>query len=226
MLTATLHFILVFIATAAFLGVYRSYVKSGRTNQQLYNFSRFFAFLVFYQLFLSSYIFTKDLKMVSIFFNLGIFSLFLVLFYVLKTVLPMFSISQEKQNLLPKLLMFIGLVVVAWQFYDFRLPILHSSGFILWNPNPWPAWIISGVIVMVTTAWVFILSKNIKNFVGMAKTKNIFLILMSFVFGLSGIFYFHPNYYMTIAAFITHTLGFIFALITLIIKIPKIPAKT
>ena len=221
MLAASMHFILAFIAIAAFLGVYRSYIKSGRTNQQLYNFSRFFAFFVFYQLFLSSYLFTKDLKAVNIFFNLGIFSLFLVLFYALKTVLPMFGISQEKQNLLPKLLIFIGLAVVGWQFYDFRLPILHSSGLILWNPNPWLAWITGAVTIAVAAAWFFVLGKNIKNFVGMAKIKSAFVFLMAFSFGLSGIFYFHPNYYMTIAAFITHILGFVFALITLIIKIPE-----
>lgn len=221
MLTATIHFIMAFIAIVAFLGVYISYIKSGRTNQQLYNFSYFFAFFVFYQLFLSSFIFTKDLKIVSIFFNLGISSLFLVLFYAFKTVLPMFGTSQEKQNLLPKLLMFVGLAVVGWQFYDFRLPILHSSGFILWNSNPWPAWTTSIACFSLAMASVFILGKNIKNFIGMAKAKNIFVVLMFFAFGLSGIFYFHPNYYMTIAAFITHIPGFIFALITLIIKIPE-----
>lgn len=211
MITVILHFFAFFLSLVLFIGVYSSYLRGRSANKQLKDFSFFFLSFAGYQIFMSSYLFIKDLTIVSYSYNIAILFLFIVLAYALKLSLSLINFKHIKGVI--SFVFLAGIAIIFVQFYDFRLPILHESGFILWNANPWAAWATSIMSMFTASILAYVFLKNMYKADKIGMLKNALLIVMAVAFGLSGIFYFHPNYTLTVAAFVSHLFAFFAALL-------------
>lgn len=225
MLTVIFHFSAFFIAVTGFIGVYASYLRSGSINKRLKDFSLFFLSFAVYSLLLSAYFITDDLVIINYAYNAGLVFLFGVLFFALKVCLHILNFSAIKRMFILSLLSTVGLIVVIMHFYDFRLPVIHESGLILWNGNPLAAWAMSVASVSVAFIWIYVFLRNMYRASGIAILKNSLLVLMAVGFGIAGLFYFHPSYEFTVAAFVGYEAGFFFAFLLIIVSFIEVIKK-
>lgn len=220
MVSTFLHFIQIFILALIGYGLYKSYVKGDFKDKEIKEFAIVFFIFALYQLFLSAMLFTDNLRIAAWSYNIAIFLFFIMLAYAWRIPLSLSGINTKKIRLLLGILLAVGLTIVMIQIYDFRLPVIHSSGLIFWNANPVTAWItrLAGFLVGIT--WVYVFSKKFLKHLGKTeKIKNILIIATAFMFGITSLMYFHNNYFLTLAAFCTKYIGLLS--ISILLLIPK-----
>jgi hypothetical protein len=220
MVSTFLHFIQIFILALIGYGLYKSYIRGDFKDKEIKEFAVVFFIFAFYQLFLSAMLFTDNLKIAAWSYNIAIFLFFIMLAYAWRIPLSLSGINTKKIRLLLGILFAVGLTTVAIQIYDFRLPIIHSSGLIFWNANPVAAWIARLAGFWVGMTWVYVFSKKFLRHLGrIEKFKNILIIITAFMFGITSLLYFHSNYILTLAAFFTKYVGLLS--ISILLLTPK-----
>lgn len=200
------------IAISAILSgiLYRSYLRKGSQNKEIKNFAIFFLIFTAYHIPLSVLKSTSDPILLAWFYNFAILLFFLMLIFAWKISLSLLSLSQKNIDVLLGILSVFGLLAIAVQIYDFRLPIVYSPYLLFWNANAFASWItrISGLLVGGT--WVYVFSRKFLLHLNMAeKLKNSLLILMAAMFAISSLLYFTNNYRLTISAFVFKFMGFL-----------------
>ncbi len=207
MISAALHFLYIYFAGIASLGIYFSYRKS--KSKKLKNFSLFFFSLAIYQLFLSLFIFFKDLSIVAIGYDVAIIIFFITISFAWKVPLSIFGLTTKKIKLLTVILFAVGFLVFAYQLYDLRFPIIDKSGFIFWNANPITATISSLAGFIVAMSWVYAFFKNLKYSKSLIeKAKTFFIFFGALTLGISSLIY-YPSHslILTISSFIAAFIG-------------------
>lgn len=184
----------------------------------------FFAFFTGYHLSLSLplWFFPGNLAALAWGYNLGIVFLFLAM-------APMYSIMVFRIIGMPLkkigqyiwMLLVLGLVPVFIQIYDFHLPIIDESGFIIWNAN-----LIAGTIIFLSGAsiaiiWTIIFFKNKP--VGLNATEKI----KAFICTTGGLMFSCASIYFLARGVLAVVLAFIFVFIgtVLMISLVLIPEE-
>lgn len=214
MLSAIFDFLYIFPSLLTSLFIFIAYKKGGSLNKQIRVFSLFFLLFSLYRSFLAVFNFTSDLIIGAWSYNIAIIIFYIMIVLVWQISFDLLGLSRTKQNFLLSTMAIVGILVFDIQIYDFRLPIIHSSGLIFWNTTPIAAWItaLSGFLVGMT--WVYAFLKNLKNTRNrIAKIKSVSIIFTAFMLAVSSLTHFHSQkYYLLIFSFITAFLGFLFFL--------------
>ncbi len=206
MLTAILHLILGIITAAAAAAAYSAWKKSGFREIVISGLFWFFFFFtgthiaIFTPLLLAP----GNLAAAAWGHIAAMVFIFLFLFSIWRAEFDIVKTPAREARIFLALFLLAGAGVAAAQIYDFRLPILHESGFVFWNINPFLAWAASLASIMTAAAWVMIFIKKFpKNANYEEKLKLWFFIAGAAFFVLAAIAYFpSDNFPQSVAAFI------------------------
>lgn len=220
MISALLHlFSVPFIVISGILAY--SYWKKGGFRKSILNYLFvFFLFIAAYQFFLSlPFLLTKNLFLTAWGYNLAIVFVFLIAVPIFRMEFDLLGVSEKRSNFFQVLYLLVGVAVIVIQAYDFRLPIVHESGFIFWNANPVAAWISSFAAFILSMALVVVILKNRpENLTFLEKLKTTLFITASIATSLSVLIYYPAhNLLQVILAFAAAYLGFALFMVTLLI---------
>ncbi len=193
MLSIILHSILAILTTFGVVVFYCILRKGKKENPIMKNIFLFYAFLLGYHLSLIlPFLFSGgDLKTMAWGYNLAVVFLFLLVSAFLVVEFNILGFSRKKSRTILVSFMSVCLFVVLLQIYDFRLPIILPSGFILWNANLAGAWITALAGFVAAMTFVAISLRNWPaNLNFNEKLKNTLLIIGLFSFGISSIMHF------------------------------------
>lgn len=208
MLSSTLYLSFIVLTALVSVGLFHAYLRGGKQNKYLKNFSIFFALFAFYRFFLSAYFFTESLEVASHGYNIAILIFFGMVVIVMDIPLSMLGFSSKDKKIAEKSMLLLGAMVVAIQFADPRLPTIHPSGIVVWNSNPLAYLITSLAGFLVGMLWVYTFGKNFKNNLStFEKTKTILIIFSAFFTALSALTHYYPNYYSVLFSFGAAFLG-------------------
>lgn len=153
----------------------------------------FYFFLVGYHLSLIlPFLFSGgDLTAMAWGYNLAVVFLFLLVSSFLLVEFNILGFSRKKSMAIITAFMSVCALVVLLQIYDFRLPIILPSGFILWNANLAAAWVTALAGFIAAMIFVYISLKNWPANLNLnEKIKNTLLVTALFAFGISSIMHF------------------------------------
>jgi len=228
MLSIILHSILAILTTFGVVIFYFILKKGKKKNPIMKNIFWFYSFLVGYHLSLIlPFLFSGgDLKTMAWGYNLAVVFLFLLVSAFLMVEFDILGFSKKKSRTILVSFMSVCLFVVLLQIYDFRLPIILPSGFILWNANLAAAWITALAASITAMTFVAISLKNWPaNLNFNEKLKNILLNIGLFSFAVSSIMHFPARGFTQILlAFVFIYAGTIF--FTAAFLVPKKKLKT
>lgn len=208
--TAILHLILAFLTAIGALVTYIFWRKNAFQNQNIKMFFIFFVLFTGYHLFLSlPFFFTPDnLTAMAWGYIFAIVFLFLMCVPMWKLILRILSVSDKTIKSIIRGFLLICMIITLIQIYDFRLPIIHQSGFIIWNVNLFSAWFTSIAVGILPFLFGFSFFKNWpKNVTTVEKLKAFFFSIGGFTYGLACVYFIAWNVDMIISAFILVTLG-------------------
>lgn len=211
MLSAILHLILAVIALTGGVAVFYLWKKQQFGEEtSIKNFISLFACLALYHLFLS---FSYFLSSGNLFFMawgyiIAIICLFLLVFFVFR-ILSYFSGYSAKLSLACEILVLSAAALVFFiQVYDFRLPSILPSNFIVWNGSVLASIIMVIVLLTATLNFIAAFVKNLnKADIFIEKLKIYLLISGTLFMNLSLIYFFANTFFLVILAFILHFLG-------------------
>jgi hypothetical protein len=119
-----------------------------------------------------------------------------------------------------KMLLIVGLFVVLIQAYDFRLPIIDSSGFVIWNNNLIAGGLTAAFCLAISVIWIFIYFKNKPvNLDALEKLKAVIYTIGGLMFSLASLYFFARSIFMIAIAFILVSVGTI--LMDILVLIPE-----
>lgn len=210
MTTTILHFILAIFTAIASVITYSLWHKG---NFQDINKKRFFIFFVFftaYHLCLSlPYLFLqKNLTAMSWGYISAIVFLFLFCLPMWKLILGLANVSTKATKFIIGIFLLIGLLGFFIKIYDFQLPIIHSSGLIIWNADLISAWLTFICVGTLPFSFFVFFFKNYPKNLGFdEKLKTIFFGGGGLTYSLACVYFIAWNVDMVISAFILVTLG-------------------
>jgi len=219
-----LHLICASLALLIGIGIYNAYRQGGSANKRLRDFSVFFLLFGVYRFLLSSLFFSDSLVVAQWLYNVAIAVFFVMISITWKISLSILGLKIKRIWTLLGVLMTIGLIVILIQvFYDPRLPIIDSSGFVFWNANPFAAWTTSLTGFLVAITWMYTFSKNfLSNISSAEKLKTILMIVATFMIGVSSLTYFCSHHFLvTLASFATAFAGSVCFLLIILISLLK-----
>lgn len=219
MISAILHLILAFLTSIGAVGIYYKFVRKGG---HIKDFFWFYVFFTAYHLFLSLPFFltSGNLTIMAWGYNFAILSLFIFLAPVIMIEFQIINMPKRKRKILISSFLLSGLIAVLLQVFIFRLPIIHESGFIIWNANILSKLIATLAAVLTSLSWSLFLFKNWpKNISFVEKLKTVFLGTGAFVFALACVYFSAYNVAMVISAFIFVSIGTVLS--TACFLIPK-----
>ncbi|NOY35769.1 MAG: hypothetical protein GXP44_02530 [bacterium] len=193
MLSIILHSILAILTTFGVAVFYFILRKGKKENSIMKNIFLFYSFLLGYHLSLIlPFLFSGgDLKTMAWGYNLAVVFIFLLVSAFLMVEFSILGFSRRKSRTVIAFFMSICLFVVLLQIYDFRLPVILSSGFILWNANLAAAWITALAGFVAAMIFVVVSLRNWPaNLNFNEKLKNVLLVIGLFSFGVSSIMHF------------------------------------
>lgn len=206
MISAILHLILAFLTAVGAVGIYYKFVRKTGYIKELFC---FFVFFTAYHLFLSLPFFfsSGNLAIMAWGYNFAILFLFLLSASVVIIEFQILNIPNKK-NLLCLVFLALGLTTVFLQIFNFRLPLIHKSGFIIWNVNILSKLIATMAASLTALSWSALLFKNWpKNACFTGKLKTVLLGAGTFMFALACVYFFAYNVAMVISAFIFVSVG-------------------
>ncbi len=197
-----------FLSIVIAAGLMGSYTGNGSKNKKLKNFSIFFFLFAIYQLLLSYFLFFDDLYIGAWSYNFAIAIDFIMMAFVLSIILELFGVSERDRNIFYPIVLMIGVLVIAIQVYDFRLPILQETGFVDWNANKLASRITSLTGFLISIVWAHGLLKDLSSLEeNYQKIKALLLSLGGLFLGISSLTTYH-SYEKTIAI-VSHATAFI-----------------
>ena len=223
MISAILHLGLSLLTAISAIATYRIWKKNKSQRKVLKDFLVFFIFFIAYHLFLSLpfFLFKADLIMMAWGYNLAVFFVFLILVPIYRTIIVyVVKMPSYKSKVLLGTLIVIGFITVALQIYDFHLPVISSSGFIIWNANLISSSIVFSTVVVAEIWWLILFLKNRPLNLSLRGKVKVTLYTLSFImFTIASIYFIAYNLAMIYIAFIAVTLGTI--LMTIEFLIPQ-----
>lgn len=207
MISAILHLILAFLTAVGAVGIYYKFVRKTGYIKELFC---FFVFFTAYHLFLSLPFFfsSGNLAIMAWGYNFAILFLFLICVSVVVIELQILNIPNRKKRFFMAGFFSLGLITVLLQTFNFCLPIIHKSGFIIWNVNILSKLIATMAASLTALSWSALLFKNWpKNVCFTGKLKTVLLGAGTFMFALACVYFFAYNVAMVISAFIFVSVG-------------------
>jgi len=214
MLSAILHLGLAVIALVGGLAVYRTWKRQKFSQEATFKyFFAFFVFLILYHLCLALpyFVFAGNLFLMAWGYIFGVAFIFLIILFIFKMMAYLLGLSARRSLNLEIAILFLGILVFVIQAFDFRLPIILPSNFIVWN-NSLPV----GALIFVSSLSItlFFISAFLKNLnkadETVEKVKMYFLIAGSLFIGLSTIYFIARTPFFILLAFITHFFAVVF----------------
>ncbi len=211
MISAILHLILALIAFTGGVAVFYLWKKQKFGKETLIkNFISLFACLVLYHLSLafSYFLSSGNLFFMAWGYIIAITCLFLLVFFVFR-ILSYFSGYSMRLSLACEIFILSAAALVFFiQVYDFRLPSILPSNFIVWNGSVSATIIMVIVLLTVTLNFIATFVKNLnKADIFIEKLKIYLLISGTLFMNLSLIYFFANTFFLVILAFILHFLG-------------------
>ncbi len=229
MISAILHLVLSLLTAVSAVVVYGIWRRNKLKRQVMKDFLVFFIFFTAYHLFLSLpfFLFKADPAMMAWGYNFAVFFVFLILVPIYRTIIfYIMGMLPGKGNFLLGMLLLVGFAAATLQIYDFRLPIISPSGFIIWNANLASGLITFSAVALAVALWLVIFLRNRPENLGhMEKFKTALYSLSFIMFTIASIYFIARNLIMVYTAFITVTLGTIFMTIDFLIPKEKSEEK-
>ncbi len=206
-----LHLILAFLNIFGAVAVYVIWKKGNFQKNIMGHLFLFYAFFVCYHLSLALpfWIFSGNLTAMAWGYNLAIAFLFLLLAPMYSImVFQILGVPLVRISFLIKIFLLVGMVAVLIQVYDFRLPEILKSGFIIWNANLISSFIAFSSGASIAVIWTIIFLKNKPGRLNPAeKLKAILCTAGGLMFTISSIYFIARNLTMVVLAFIFVYIG-------------------
>jgi hypothetical protein len=211
MITFVLHFLLALLNVVGAVAAYSIWSRKDFRRVVMGHLFLFFTFFIGYHLSLSLpfWFFSQNLIALAWGYNVAIVFLFLLLAPMYSImVFQIIGVPMKKIGFCIWMLLLLGLVTSLIQIYDFRLPIIDSSGFIIWNNNP-----VAGAIsflagAMIAVSWLIIFLKNKPaDLKTTDKIKAYMYTVGGMMFSLASIYFIARNILTVVLAFIFVFIG-------------------
>jgi hypothetical protein len=214
MLTSILHLVLALMLMVGLEITYRLWQKKKFAPEFISYFFVFFLFFAGYNLALSlPYLFfAQNPFLLGWGYILAMVFLFLTFGVMFKLEMELYGVKPMNASFFLGVTTFAGVLVVALQIMDFRLPFFYSSGLILWNVNPLAGWITGLAALLPGTSMAFTLYYiSAKGLSAYEKTKRFLITVGGLALGVAGLAYFPArNEWQIVTAFIFIFLGICF----------------
>lgn len=216
----SLLFLLMFLLLGTITGfLYGSSRRSG--NQAVKSLFTIFLFFSCYAFILAVFSIIGQNKpyLLVLGYNFAVLFAFLALFFI--TRIPTFSensLIKKYSRYISNFIILIGIVVIAIQLIDMRLPITGENGVILWNQNPIAAWLTGLTVLSYMVAWAYFSCKNIKIIQDKQQRLKLYALSLDAVsVGFSALIYFpSQNEWQSLASFLLIIPAYIFTIFSLV----------
>ena len=215
----SLLFLLMFILLGTITGfLYGSSRRSA--NQAVKSLFAIFLFFSCYALILAVFSIIGQNKPYTLIlgYNFAVLFAFLALYFI--TEIPTFSENQlikKYSRYISNFIILIGIIVIAIQLIDMRLPITGENGVILWNQNPVAAWLTGLTILGYMLAWAYFNCQNMKVIKNKQQRLKLYALGADAIsVGFSALIYFpSQNEWQSLASFLLIIPAYIFTIYSL-----------
>lgn len=214
MISTILHLVLALIALTGVQAVFYLWRKHKFGEETfIKNFVGLFVCLALYHLCLafSSFLFSGNLFFMAWGYIIAITFLTLIVFFVFK-IQAYFSGYSKKLSFVCEVCALSATVLVFFiQAYDFSLPTLLPSNFIVWKGSVLASAIMTIFILTASLNFIAMLVKNLNKADAFIEKLKIYLLISGTLFmNLSLTYFFASTFFLITVSFILHFLGIIF----------------
>lgn len=202
MTSAILRSILALLSALGGIATYLHWRKTGFQKEVPKRFFWLFFFLFWYYFsyIFSFFVFQGNLSALAWGIIASVAFLFIGLAPMWKVILDLLNVSPKKINFITKISLLIGLITILFLIIDFRLPIIHESGFIILNINFISALLIILAQDAIPAIWLFAIFKNWpKNISLIEKLKAASISFACLLIIFSGVYFLARDYRLVIA---------------------------
>jgi len=224
MTSAILHSILALLSALGSIATYLYWRKTGFQKEVPKRFSWLFFFLFWYYFsyIFSFFVFRGNFSALAWGIIASVVFLFVGLAPMWKVILGLLNISLGKINFIARVSLLIGLITILFLIIDFRLPIIHESGFIIVNINFISALLIILAQDALPLIWLFAILKNWPKNTGLIeKLKATSLSFACLLIIFSGVYFLARDYRLVIVGYSLVIMGIIFLTATFLIPKKK-----
>lgn len=219
-----LHSILALLSALGSIATYLHWRKTGFQKEAVKRFSWLFFFLFWYYFsyIFSFFFFRGNLSALAWGIIVSVAFLFIGITFMWKVILGLLNISLKKINFIARGFLLMGLITILFLIIDFRLPIIHESGFIILNIN-----FVSALLIILgqnalPAIWLFIILKNWPRNLGLVeklKAASISFACLLIIF--SGVYFLTRDYRLVIAGYSLVIAGITFLTATFLFSSKK-----
>lgn len=211
MISAILHLILALIALTGGQAVFYLWKKQKFGKETfIKNFIGLFACLALYHLSLafSYFLSSGNLFFMAWGYIIAITFLILLVFFTFKIQSYFSGYSARLSLVCETCALSVAALVFFIQVYDFRLPIILPSNFIVWNGSVLASIITAIVILTASLNFIAMLVKNLNKADIFTEKLKIYLLISGILFmNLSLTYFFANTFSLVVLSFILHLLG-------------------